>query len=118
VLDEPALCLDAATLNSLIPFSIFSNKPFTSFRNPSTHLNGLKPYKHMIRFSRELGAKSTITLSMEEGYEQRTSAIGFSRSILQNYLFSVDMIHELMQHSDDAGGSGLPIDDPGSLFLF
>jgi hypothetical protein len=105
VLDEPALCIEGATLNSLIPFSILSNKPFTRFRIPSTHLNGLKPYKHMIRFSRESGAKSTITLFMEEGYEQRTSAIGFSRSILQNYPFSVDMIRELMQNSDDAGVS-------------
>lgn len=42
---------------------------------------------------------------MEEGYEQRTSAIGSLRSILQSYPFSVGIFREILQNSDDAGAS-------------
>jgi hypothetical protein len=42
---------------------------------------------------------------MEENYEQRTSAIGSLRSILQNYPFSVGIFREILQNSDDAGAS-------------
>jgi len=42
---------------------------------------------------------------MEEGYEQHTSAISSLRSILQNYLFSVGILREILQNSDDAGAS-------------
>ena len=42
---------------------------------------------------------------MEEDYEQRTSAIGSLRSILQSYPFSVGIFREILQNSDDAGAS-------------
>jgi hypothetical protein len=42
---------------------------------------------------------------MEENYEQRTSAIGSLRSILQSYPFSVGIFREILQNSDDAGAS-------------
>lgn len=42
-------------------------------------------------------------MSMEEGYEQHTSAIGSLRSIVHNYPFSLAILRELLQNSDDAG---------------
>lgn len=53
---------------------------------------------------------------MEENYEQSTSAIGSLRSILQNYPFSVGILRELLQNSDDAGASK-QVRDPSNFKL-
>jgi hypothetical protein len=57
---------------------------------------------------------------MEEGYEQSTSALGTLCAIIRNYPFSVGILRELLQNSDDAGASKQvreSIDDPSTLKL-
>lgn len=44
-------------------------------------------------------------MATEEGYAQHTSAIGSLRSILHNYPFSLAILRELLQNSDDAGAT-------------
>ena len=53
---------------------------------------------------------------MEENYEQRTSAIGSLRSILQSYPFSLGIFREILQNSDDAGASK-QVRDPSNFKL-
>jgi hypothetical protein len=42
---------------------------------------------------------------MEEDFSQKTSPVAALRGILREYLFSVGLLREIIQNSDDAGAS-------------